>query len=1038
MKQFFKKSLRNIVITIGFLLLLMLLLPTLFPGFVANKVKYWANSSITGEVNFSKVGLSFFHHFPSLTLTLYDVDVKGAAPFANDTLLHAQEVSLGINMKALLQRKVKVDAFYVNHARVQVLVDSNGAANYNIYASSNTAATSNDSSMALQIERIVFDDTKLIYNDASLPMFITADSIQYSGKGDLSKAMFDLQSNFSAARFYFKYGGQEYFGNKQLQANLITKINTNSLAFVFEKNDISINKLPVAFKGKFAFLSNGYDMHFELVSKETDLQDVFTALPPAIVQQLDGLTVNGYTQLKASLTGQYIASEQQMPTLAANVQVRNGNINSSMAPSPISHLFLNMNVDIPQCNPDSLHVKIDSIYLTMGQEYLSAIIETKGITNPYINTKLKANIDIEKWTKAMGIQHITAKGLCQIQANANGFYTTAVNPNSIRPDTVITSIPKFNINASISNGYFRYNHLPLAIETLNGKLTAQCNTTQWQDASIQLHAIEAKAGNNRLSGFFNLKNIRNYPIQTQLQLQLNLADIANIIPLQGYDVKGNVALQLQANGSYEPKRKQFPKANLTVKTNNVSIRTPYYPRPIERITIDAWLRSTTGSYKDITVQVRPIAFVFENHPFTLKAQVGNWNNLRYNISSNGIIDIGKIYQVFKVPGYHINGSIATNLSLQGTQADAAAGKYQNIQHKGTLRVQDIVLYSDVFPQPLVIYQGALHAEQDKMVFTDFRAKYGSSRFQLGGYIQNSLGYLLQQKPLQGNLTVKSSYILLDELMAYHQPNSNNTSSSTTSQQSTGVIMLPKHLSVDITGSADKIVFQNTLIQQAAIGLQLQQGILQLNNTGFRLADAIVSMQGQYYASTPTKAYFSYQLQADSFNVQKLYQQVPLFRSMAPAAKRAKGVASLNYQIAGRLNSNMTPILPSIKGGGTLRLERVSFYGFKLLDGMGKAAQKDSLRGSVSGVVIKSTIANNIFTIERVKLKMFGFRPRFEGQISLDGKLNLKARLGLPPLGIFGIPMHISGTREKPIFKLKRSQDQLGTVQEEDADTDAAP
>ncbi len=242
MKRFFKKSLRNIAFAITFLLLLMLLLPTLFPDFVANKVKYWANSSITGEVNFSKVSLSFFHHFPSLTLTMYDVDVKGAAPFANDTLLHAKEVSLGINMKALLQRKVKVDAFYINHATVQVLVDSNGTANYNIYKSVDTTTTaSNDSSMALQIERIVFDDTKLVYNDASLPMFITADSIQYTGKGDLSKAIFDLQSSFSAERFYFKYGGQEYFGNKRLQANLITKINTNSLAFVFEKNDISID-----------------------------------------------------------------------------------------------------------------------------------------------------------------------------------------------------------------------------------------------------------------------------------------------------------------------------------------------------------------------------------------------------------------------------------------------------------------------------------------------------------------------------------------------------------------------------------------------------------------------------------------------------------------------------------------------------------------------------------------------------------------------------------------------------------------------------
>ena len=81
MKKILFKALKISGITLGSLLLLMFLLPVLFPGFVSTKIKAWASHAIVGELNFSKARLSFFNHFPSLTLTLYDFSLKGSAPF---------------------------------------------------------------------------------------------------------------------------------------------------------------------------------------------------------------------------------------------------------------------------------------------------------------------------------------------------------------------------------------------------------------------------------------------------------------------------------------------------------------------------------------------------------------------------------------------------------------------------------------------------------------------------------------------------------------------------------------------------------------------------------------------------------------------------------------------------------------------------------------------------------------------------------------------------------------------------------------------
>ena len=78
---------------------------------------------------------------------------------------------------------------------------------------------------------------------------------------------------------------------------------------------------------------------------------------------------------------------------------------------------------------------------------------------------------------------------------------------------------------------------------------------------------------------------------------------------------------------------------------------------------------------------------------------------------------------------------------------------------------------------------------------------------------------------------------------------------------------------------------------------------------------------------------------------------------------------------------------------------------------------------MSKVDIHTSIKNNIITIERFKFKFAGFRPRIEGTTSFDGALNIKMRLGLPPLGLIGIPMTITGTKDNPQVKLgKKSED----------------
>ena len=215
---------------------------------------------------------------------------------------------------------MNIDKIYVSNALINVKVNAKGEANYNVYNSDDkTTEKDTTSSSSLRLEKIAIENSHIVYDDKSTKMLIDAKGFNYVGNGDLDKAIFDIYTEADIADFNFTYNGQQYLKNKKVNADLITKINTNSLAFVFQQNNLKINKLPVEFKGRFNFLSNGYDMDFNIKSKDSKLNDFFTALPPNYVTWLDKTDVKGTTDLLLTLKGKYIASKNQKPDLAFNM-----------------------------------------------------------------------------------------------------------------------------------------------------------------------------------------------------------------------------------------------------------------------------------------------------------------------------------------------------------------------------------------------------------------------------------------------------------------------------------------------------------------------------------------------------------------------------------------------------------------------------------------------------------------------------------------------------------------------------------------------
>lgn len=1014
------KTLKITGITIAALLLLLFTLPYLFPKTVSDKIKQFARGSITSQLDFSETRLSFFKHFPSLTLTLYDLSLKGSAPFQNDTLVAAKEVSFGIDLTSVFKSKITIDKIFLEDAFINIQGDTAGHVNYNVYKSksSQPANAADTSSASLGIDEIIIKNSRLVYNDQSIPMTFNARGINYTGSGDLSKDVFDLHTHTEMASVDFIYNNQAYVLNKKVNADLVTSINTKSLAFEFQKNNLLINQFPVQFIGKFAFIKDGYDMDFEVNSKESNLRDMVTALPPEYLKWLSETDLGGKGDMQLKLAGKYIAKDSIMPDLSLNFKVRNGYVSYQKSPAAISNLFLNFETRLPGLDPDSLEVNVDSLYFNMGKDYFSSILRVHGARTPDIFAKVNTEIDLAKWSRASGFKSLDLKGHYGLHLLASGKFATAIVRTGMRRkrDTIITSIPQFSLKSSFSDGYIKYASMPLAVSNIAFNMNAVCPDHNYHHATFELAGLNANVLDNFVKGYLKCSAAPGFPVDAALKANFNLADIKKVYPVKGMTLSGKLLADLETKGKYIPGKRIFPHTEAHINLQNGSVQTKYYPHPIENIQVNTTISDNTGSMQGLKVAFNPVSFVFEGQPFMVKASLKNFDNLEYDIKSQGTLDIGKIYQVFAVKGYNVNGLIATNLSLKGKQSDAVAGNYAKLNNSGSMTVKDIALTSDLFPKPFLIKNGKFSFNQDKMNFDAFKATYGKSVIVLNGALSNVIGYATKPNDtLKGNFTFTSDGVIADDFMAFA-----STSPTATAKPSAnaGVIMVPKNLNLTLAADLKKVKYEGLELDDAKGQMTIDNGSIVLKQTGFTLIGAPVSMDATYTSVDPKRATFDYHISAKNFDIKKAYNQIKLFHDMVTSAKSAEGLVSLDYKLSGRLNSNMAPVYPSLNGGGVLTLEKIRLKGFRLFSAVGSRTNHNGIdTGDVSKVNIETTVANNLITVKKTKIKMAGFRLKFDGQVSFDNQLNLHFRLGLPPLGILGIPMTITGTEAQPNIHL---------------------
>ncbi len=887
-------------ILIASVLFLMFIIPILFPGTISEQVKIFANKNLAGKLDYKKTHLTFFRHFPSLTVSVDDFLLKGSKPFQNDTLLAAKEVAVGINLKNLIfDGEVKIDEIYVTDAYANVFVNTKGEANYNVYVSKtpDKPKDTTGAGASIKLDLIKLRNWNIKYNDHSARVLVDAKGLDYTGKGGLSEDIFDLTTDLDINKVDFSLNRIYYAKQKTLHADLITRINTNALTFVLRKNELRINDLPLKFTGFVSILKDGYNLDINAASEKTTIRDMISVLPPQYLNWAKDTKIEGNSDLFFSLKGRFSELKNMKPRLKARLLVKDGFVSNGKAPVPMNNFNMDVNIDLPDLNTEQLGLDLKNLSFDLGpNNNFKAVVKTKGLDEMQINADIKGAVNLQTLSQALGLKDIEVRGL--------------------------------------------------------------------MDTNIQ------------------------------------------------------------ANGIFNMDKKLFPKTKGYLNLKNGWLKTKYYPNPIQNINIVANITNTDGTFKSLGVKLDPFTFDFEGNPVFVNADLQNFEDVLYKVRAKGVLNVGRIYKVFAKKGLDVSGLIMADLSLNGRQSYATTGQYSKLDNKGNLILKNIKATTEYLPKSFYIKEGNFQFENEKMWFKRFFANYGKSDFALNGYLLNTINYFIERKgTLHGKFNLKSRYILIDEFMALKDGDNSKKSievdyAKVENPKSSGVVIIPKNLDVSLDTDVKKVEFKGLNLNNLFGLASVNKGEVFLKNTSFDVVGSRMKIDARYQDESPLTANYDIALNVLDFDVQRAYKEIDMVREMVTAAKNVKGIVSLDYKLKGDFDKNMTPIYPSLEGGGVVNLRDVEVKNLKMLtavgDNIGAKAFNDP---DMKGVNIETHIKNNLIHVDKFTFKVSILRPTVSGTTSFNGLLDLRIRVGILPGGIIGFPIVVTGTHEKPQVKI---------------------
>ncbi len=968
------------------------------------KAEATIDKHIDAQVFFSDLSISLLKDFPNITITLHDLVVKGNREFARDTLAKAREFDLEIRTSSLFYgRKTELKSVHLYNPVLSFEILENGHGNYDIFRADKTDSISAGESSALNItlDEVQISDGLVRFNDRLRKMNVLLIDVDHLGSGDFQKDLFDFTTDTKIGEVSLSYGKIRVIDQKEVEVQLVTEVNLSQQSLTLKENHVRVNHFTIALEGGISLLEEGYNFDLSFNTKKTDFKNIISLVPGIFMKDFKQISTKGELEVNGFVIGEYSSNNSQLPQLLADFKVSDAMFKIDTLPDPIENIQMEFVISNLHGHPDSTIFDLKNFQFDMRKHVVKGRLRFQGLERYKIDTDIFADIDLAELEKMYPIKGMELKGDAKFEIQAKGPLSLGKKPR----------MPSFHLDMKLNDGKIKYDHLPAAIDSIQFHLVADNPTGDPEKSVYDFRRMHMDLDKNRVRGFMRLEGHKTLKVKTDLKMDLDLADLETMFPMNDIVMKGLVKMEVKSDGVYNDSLKRFPALTATGEIKDGYLKTSNYPEPFENIHFSGQVTNTTGHFKDTRLSISRLTYSLEDEPFDVSGTIADLENYKYDLKIDGKVDLGKMTRIYPIAGLSLKGLVTSQLESHGQLSDIEEGHYDKIRSKGNVAVNGFQVEGNAFKHPVFIDSASFIFSPRKIVLEKMKVRAGRSRAELSGDLFGYMSFLTRDnKPVKCDLNLKCDTLDINEWLSEEVVVAGKRDSSTYQVKMTQV---PMNLDMTFDSEIGHVFYEDIKITELDGEIRVKDGVLTLHETGFNSLNAKFSVSGNIDTRDMNHPQFDAVLDIKELDINKAYTEMKLIRELCPSAGDAHGMFSINYKLKGEFKDDFYPKTETLAGGGEIRVANAKVNGMKIFEELSKASKKSDVNDPhLRDFVMRSSIRDNKIFVEPFSIKVSSFGADVEGVSEISGAIYYLVKLELPPLGI-KVPFHVTGTYDNP-------------------------
>lgn len=395
---------------IAVLLVLLAVVPFLFRNRIAETAQREVNQSVEAHVAWQRVGLSFFQHFPDLSLSLDGLTIVGAGRFEGDTLAAVPRLrvvlDLGsvvgnlLNGKALVVRAVELD-----NPRVHLLALEDGTANWNVTKPAPAAAAPNAKPFAVSLRDVAISGAQLVFDDRHANLRASLIGYDQSLSGDLSQSRVVIHTKASADTATVVFAGIPYLDHVTLGLTTDIDADLAGKSYTLGATTLSLNDLALELSGTVQSLGNALALDLALKAPNTNFRSMLSLVPAVYAHDFDNVQTSGTIAVDGWVKGTYGPSA--FPAFAVKATVNDAAFKYPDLPLPARSIFVDLSALNAGGSADSTIVKLDRFHVVLGANPIDAhMVLRTPVSDPDVDASMRGTVDLADLRRTVKLQGI--------------------------------------------------------------------------------------------------------------------------------------------------------------------------------------------------------------------------------------------------------------------------------------------------------------------------------------------------------------------------------------------------------------------------------------------------------------------------------------------------------------------------------------------------------------------------------------------------------------------------------------------------------